>query len=81
MTQNAFSTEVPLHQISKARKGVYNRRLIGWGIGTAGLCNRFSNGVCLTVTKEGGSYQLYLSPSNSDDFLARVNERKPIPVE
>jgi hypothetical protein len=78
-SKTAFS--VPLYQISKARKGVYNRRLIGWGIGTAGLCNRFSNSVCLTVTKGRGSYQLYLSPSDPDAFLARLNEHRQIPIE
>ena len=70
----AFS--IPLHQISQVRKSAYNRRLIGWGIGNAGLCNRFRNGVCLTVTKGHSSYLLYISPSNPDDFLEHFNERK-----
>lgn len=70
----AFS--IPLYQITQAQKSAYNRRVLGWGIGTAGLCNRFRNGVCLTVTKGHSSYQLYISPTNPDDFLAQFNERK-----
>ena len=67
----AFS--IPLHQISQVRKTTYNRRLIGWGIGNAGLCNRFSNGVCLKVTKGQSSYDLYITPTNPDEFLTRLN--------
>ena len=70
----AFS--IPLYQISQMRKTTYNRRLMGWGIGNAGLCNRFRNGICLTVTKGRRSYELYISPSDPDDFLTHLNNLK-----
>jgi hypothetical protein len=73
----AFS--IPFYQITQAQKSAYNRRLLGWGIGTAGLCNRFRNGVCLTVTKGRSSYKLYISPTNPDDFLEHFNEHKQLP--
>lgn len=65
------SFTVPLNQIVHGEKSRWNRRLMGWGPATAGLCNRWGNGLCLTVSG-GRQYFLYLTPSDPDAFLAQV---------
>jgi|GEM_PF-2296163 len=69
----AFS--IPLSQIAHQEKVAYIRRLLGWGTNNAGLCNRFSNGICLTI-QGSRKYFLYISPSDSDKFLERLSTIK-----
>lgn len=69
------SYTVPLNHIVYGEKSRWNRRLMGWGPMNAGLCNRWSNGLCLTVSG-GRRYFLYLTPSDPDAFLAHLTAFK-----
>ncbi len=67
------TSSIKLNQIINVEKSAFNSRLIGWGIGNAGLCNRFHNGLCLTV-RGITTYHLYISPGDTDTFLAHLKD-------
>lgn len=69
------SLTIPLNSIVYGEKTSWNRRLMGWGPFTVGICNRWTNGLCLTVN-EGRQYFVYLTPSDPDAFLAHVRAFK-----
>ncbi len=69
----AFS--IPLAQVVHQQKVEHISRLLGWGTNNAGLCNRFSNGICLTI-QGSRKYLLYISPSDPDKFLEQLSIAK-----
>lgn len=56
---------IPLNEIAGPKRVGFNQRLLGWGIGARGYCNRFGNGVLFQY--KGIDY--YCSPSDPDRFI------------
>ena len=57
------------HEIGEVKKVPYTTRLLGFGLSSAGVCNRFRNVVLIRAKHRS----IYLSPSNPDQFIEQLN--------
>jgi len=63
-----FRGSLPLVRIKEISRKRFNWRVLGWGIGRRGFCNRFTDGVKLITDKES----IYVSPTNPQLFMSQL---------
>jgi hypothetical protein len=68
-----FKTVLRASQIGEVTRVKNISRVLGWGIGSRGFCNRFRDGVLLNTGKE----KIFISPSHPDLFIEQLKSILP----
>ncbi len=61
---------IPLQRMRRVDKTLSLDRVIGWGFGEEGYCNRYTDGVRILIDEKA----IYCSPGDVDAFLRAVQE-------